>query len=49
VVNYMVGFVGAPAPHSTHQIHLPARQQSWHWMFYSCNGFHEPEASTAAP
>lgn len=43
LVNYMVGLVGGTAPHSTHVVHLPARSQGWHWMFYSCNGFHEPE------
>eukprot|EP00882_Tetradesmus_deserticola_P013824 GHRQ01014681.1.p1 GENE.GHRQ01014681.1~~GHRQ01014681.1.p1 ORF type:complete len:625 (+),score=225.88 GHRQ01014681.1:542-2416(+) len=40
-LNYMVGLVGGQAPLSSHSICLPARQEQWRWVFYSCNGFHE--------
>lgn len=41
VLNYLVGLVGGQAPIASHSICLPARQEHWRWVFYSCNGFHE--------
>jgi len=43
-VNYMVGLVGAQAPASVHSFNLPARNEPWRALSYSCNGFHEHAA-----
>ncbi|KAG2448173.1 hypothetical protein HYH02_006758 [Chlamydomonas schloesseri] len=33
--------------HKKYHIQLPSANQKWHWGFYSCNGFHDPNDELA--
>lgn len=38
-VRYNVGFPPPPLQEASYAFWLPAVGQTWHWGFYTCNGF----------